>query len=267
MTQARMIVSDINQWHGIEADVLDVLFAEAYRSFSSMVGYDLEKDFILTNAAESSCPMVFSPQSINRDKDYYRVCLNITDATNWGMIIYQVTHMFCHAYCRYDRANVHKHHWFEEAICEAAAMCNLYHFQQNWDSLPLARYPKINEHKERVFNYLWSVLRDVPKNIPTSAILQFINDNITVLEVKSITRIWDQATLKNIHGVSWYLCEHVFFQDARHWKAVGYFNLWDASEDKNFISFIKNWIRYGDSHVSAIASTLGIVIFETENLH
>lgn len=265
MTQVRMIVSDISQWHGIEADVLDALLIEAYHSFSGMVGYDLEKDFLLTNADESAYPMVFSPQSISKDNDYYRVCLDIKDPTNWGMIIYQVTHMFCHAYCRCDRANVHKHHWFEEAICEAAAMSHLHHLQQHWDASPLAKYPKINARKERVFAYLEEVLKDVPRNIPTSAILQFINDNITVLEVKSITRIWDQATLRNIHGVSRYLCEQVFYQDVRRWKAVGYLNLWDASEDKNFINFIKNWIHHGDSNVRAVASALGVVIAETKN--
>ncbi|MGK9172751.1 hypothetical protein KXR87_05905 [Yokenella regensburgei] len=265
MAHIRIAVSDIRQWHGIEAEVLDVILAETYRTFAEMVGYGLEKNIILTNAMRSSCPMVFSPQFIIKEKDNYRVCLNITDATNWGMIMYQFTHMLCHAYCRYDRANVHKHHWFEEAICEAAAMSNLYYIQDHWNSLPLAHHPTINENNTRVFGYLQEVLRDVPKNIPASAILQFINDNITMLELKSITRIWDRASLKHIHGVSYYLCEHVFFREIQRWKAVGYLNLWDASGDKNLIDYIKNWIRHGDSNVSAIAGTLGVVVFESEH--
>lgn len=260
MAQVRIIVDNIAQWQHIDADTLQILLTGAYNSFARMTGFELNKNIIVTNELATHAPMIFYPTGELQEDNLYRIALNIPDGDSWGKIIHQFSHELCHAYCHYERVQAYKHKWFEEALGEAAAMSNLRYIHQHWEALPFVHHPQINARRSCFNHYLEELLSDIPKNIPVASILQYIDDHLTVLEVKSITQIRDEESAIRIRAVAYYLCERVFFHDISRWKAINYFNEWDVTADKNFIDFIRNWVRHGDENVRAIATTFGIFV-------
>nr|WP_318383242.1 hypothetical protein [uncultured Enterobacter sp.] len=260
MAQSQIAIGDVTQWQNSDVEIVQAVLEGTYQSFAEMVGYRLEKNIIVTNVLADDTPMIFYPKDTQEDRENYRIALNIPDVSDWGQIIYQFSHEVGHAYCQYFKAKVHKHKWFEEALCEAAAMSNINTIYHNWSTLAFARHPQVEALREPIRAYLNSVLQDVPQNIASHNILDFINNCLPVFEIKSITRIWDLDSKHKLQAVAYYLCEHLFYHDVHRWKAVKYFNEWDASADKNFADFMRNWLKHGDENVKVVAATLGFVL-------
>ncbi|SFR08742.1 MULTISPECIES: hypothetical protein [unclassified Enterobacter] len=256
---ARIILADAEQWQNSDTEVLQVILKGTCTSFAEIMGYELEKNIIVSNRLGDDPPMIFYPQDSVEDRENYKIALNIPDVSDWGEIIYQFSHEVGHAYCQYFKAPVHKQKWFEEALCEAIAMSNLHYMFHHWDTLGLADDPRVNALREEPLRWLNENLRDVPKDISTARILEFINTCLPVFEIKSITKIWDQDNTNKLRAISYYLCANLFYNDVHRWKAVKYFNEWDTSADKNFADFMRNWVKHGDDNVKLVVTTLGFV--------
>lgn len=257
---AQIKLADVEQWQNSDAEILQAVLRGTYHSFADIMGYELEKNIIVSNRLGEDPPMIFYPQDTVEDRENYRIALNIPDASDVGEIMYQFSHEVGHAYCQYYKAPVHKQKWFEEALCEAIAMSNLNNIYYHWQELGFADDPRVNILREEPLRWLHENLHEVPKDLSTANILEFINTCLPVFEIKSITKIWDLENKNRLRAVAYYLCANLFYYDAQRWKAVKYFNDWDAAADKNFADFIKNWVRHGDDNVRLVVATLGFLV-------
>lgn len=260
MFQSQIAIGDAQQWKNCDVELLQAVLEGTYQSFSGMIGYELDKHIIVTNVQGDNSPMIFYPQDTQEDRENYKIVLNIPDASDWGKVIYQFSHEVGHAYCQYYKSKVHKHKWFEEVLCEAIAISNINNIYRNWNALALSTHPHVSAIREQILSYLNKVLQDVPKDITAANILEFLNNCLPVFEIKSITKIWDLDSIQKLQAVAWFLCENLFYHDVQRWRAVKFLNEWDASADKNFVDFMKNWAKCGDDNVKVITATLGIIL-------
>jgi len=143
MARVDVAIADEKQWQGIDSDVLHIILEGTYRSFVDMMGYELDKDIVVTNDLNSQTPMIFFPLNTREERESYHITLKVEDTRNWGEIVYQLSHEICHAYCNFYKAKATKHKWFEEAICEAGAFSNLNNIYQTWNDLPFAAHPAL----------------------------------------------------------------------------------------------------------------------------
>ena len=260
MARVDIAIADAEQWQGIDADILHIMLEGSYRSFVDMIGYELDKDIVVTNDLNSKTPMIFFPLDTREERERYCITLKVEDTRNWGEIVYQLSHEICHAYCNFYKGKATKHKWFEEAICEAGAFSNLNNIYQIWNDLPFAGHPALETFRQEIPVYLDKLLDGVPRGITTGDILDFINVNLPVFEIKSITKIWDRDSHIKLRAISCYLCEQLFYSDSRYWQSVLHFNEWDAANDKNFVSFINSWAKHGGDDVRPVAASLGILL-------
>jgi len=260
MARVNIAIADKKQWQGIDAEVLHIILEGTWRSFANMMGYELDKDIIVTNDLDSQTPMIFFPLKTQEERESYRITLKVEDTSDWGLIIYQLSHEICHAYCNFYKGKATKHKWFEEAICEAGAFSNLNNIYKTWNELPFIAHPALEAFRPEIATCLEKLLDGVPRGITTGDILDFINVNLPVFEIKSITKVWDRDSHSKLRAVSCYLCEQLFYIDNRYWQAVLHFNEWDATTDKSFVSFINSWAKHGGDDVRPVAASLGILL-------
>lgn len=58
-----------------------------------------------------------------------------TGGTYWSQYAFQFSHEFCHILCEYD-ADPHGNNWFEESVCEMAALYSLRRMGETWKTAP-----------------------------------------------------------------------------------------------------------------------------------
>ena len=121
-------------WGNTPMDSLQlVLNSVAQEVGSHFVGRDLGTIKVV---AAGTNPMVL----FEKDKDgEYVVQLSARDG-RWYQFIYQFGHELCHIYSNFDNkevvggAVVRSNQWFEESLCEAAALYTLRKTASNWEA-------------------------------------------------------------------------------------------------------------------------------------
>ena len=77
----------------------------------------------------SQDPQVF------HDRRAYEIRISARD-TYWCQYVYQFSHELCHVLVNFDRARGHRHKWFEESLCELAALFVLHRLPEAWKDRP-----------------------------------------------------------------------------------------------------------------------------------
>ena len=87
----------------------------------------------LTIVYRSQGPIAYYRTFFGGDPDEYKIGLKVTN-TFWNNFSYQFGHEFCHIMHNHDTMKNSKNYWFNEAICELAAVWVLFEMGETWES-------------------------------------------------------------------------------------------------------------------------------------
>ncbi|WAH50887.1 hypothetical protein LMA04_12080 [Pseudescherichia vulneris] len=73
MARVDVAIADEKQWQGIDSDVLHIILEGTYRSFVEMMGYELDKDIVVTNNLDSKMPMISFPLNTREERESYHI--------------------------------------------------------------------------------------------------------------------------------------------------------------------------------------------------
>lgn len=157
--------------------------------------------------------------------------------TNWFQYVYQFSHELCHIFSRFD----HKEHeaagevasgnqWFEESLCETAALYTLKHLALSWADNPPARQwlgygPTLAAYAE--------FLESQPHRRQPAPIARWYHENRESLRGDPYQREKNEVLAGALLPL--------FEQAPERWRAIAHLNADPASAGKEFAAFLGDW--------------------------
>lgn len=184
--------------------------------------------------AAGTNPMVLFEKGHNGE---YVVQLSARDS-RWYQFVYQFGHELCHIYSNYDNKATHggrvvaHNQWFEESLCEAAALYTLRAMATKWEraapSQEWAAYaPTFRQYAELL---LGQAHRKLPHDdmLPT-----WFRENHPAMAANPYLRDKDEVVSN--------LLLPLFEQNPDNWKAIGYLNADKADATLSFMEYLEAW--------------------------
>jgi hypothetical protein len=184
-------------------------------------------------------PGGFSPMVLfERGEDgEYVVQLAARDA-RWYQFVYQFAHELCHIHSNFDNKErvagevVSLNQWFEESVCEAAALYTLNRMAATWETAPpaaqwAAHAPTLRKYAE--------ILRRAPHRHlpPNQTLANWFAERRQDLRANPYLRDQDEVVSN--------LLLALFEQDPGGWAAIGYLNADRADAAKSFQDYLEAW--------------------------
>ena len=152
-----------------------------------------------------------------------------TGGTYWSQYAFQFSHEFCHILCEYD-ADPHGNNWFEESVCEMAALYSLRRMGETWKTEPPYAHWK---------SYAVSLTQYADQRIATSklatneSLAQWYQKNAEVLAKDALRR---ELNLK--------VAAHflpIVEANPEYWQAVQYLNKAKPKARQSFAEYLSDW--------------------------
>ena len=169
----------------------------------------------------------------------YVVQLAARDA-RWYQFVYQFAHELCHIHSNFDNKErvdgkvVSLNQWFEESVCEAAALYTLNKMAVTWETAPPAAQwaayaPTLRRYAE--------MLRRAPHRhlSPNQTLASWFAERRQDLRANPYLR--DQGEVVSNLLVA------IFEQNPDDWAAIGYLNADRADAAKSFTDYLEAWCR------------------------
>lgn len=158
----------------------------------------------------------------------------------WYQFAYQFSHELCHVYSNFDNktvvdgAAVSNNQWFEESVCEAAALFTLRRLAERWESAPPSEkwggYARtFARYAERLFN---EPHRRLPEGHTLAA---WLRENQRELTANPYLRDKDEV-------VSNVLLE-LFERNPDNWGAIGFLNAKRSAAADDFERYLEDWCQ------------------------
>lgn len=154
----------------------------------------------------------------------------------WYQFVYQFSHELCHIYSNFDNKDspdaARGNQWFEESICEAAALFTLRQLSAQWALHPPAE--EWREHAADLQAYAEYFLHEPHRRLPAT---------------KSFAT-WFRANQPDLHANPYFrdknelvsnLLLPLFEQNPDDWGAIGFLNHRRDLGDKSFPEFLEAW--------------------------
>ena len=156
------------------------------------------------------------------------VGLNVSNRY-WAQYAFQFSHEFCHILCNY-RPDASPNRWFEESLCETAALFALRSMAREWKDSP--PYPNWKEFSSSLKKYADERLKkfSLAKDTPFST--WFVRNEASL-------RATPRSRNKN--GTVAALLLPLFEKDPSRWEAVGSLNPQAAKKRESFREFLQRW--------------------------
>ena len=172
------------------------------------------------------------------DQRPYEIRISARD-TYWCQYAYQFSHELCHVLVNFDRAREHRHKWFEESLCELAALFVLHRLPAAWEERPPPEVAGAAEFAPHFRTYADDVAaaerRIAPADVPA-----WLAAHAAALEADPCdhgrNRIAATALLDS------------FLQDPSLWRDCGRLNGWDAAADRSFADHLDAWAAHLAEH-------------------
>ena len=164
----------------------------------------------------------------------YRVWISARD-TFWCQYAYQFSHELCHILVNFDQVRHHRHKWFEESICELAALFALHRLSREFQLRPPSEVLGAREFAPHFATYAKRVGRRA-QPVPRADLPMWLSNNIRRLE----TRITD----RNLNRVAAVALLDDFLADKSLWRDCGFLNRWNARTDRSFADHIESWTDF-----------------------
>ena len=177
-----------------------------------------------------------SPQ-VFYDRRPYEIRINAQD-TYWCQYVYQFSHELCHILTNFDRHRTHAHKWFEESLCELAALFVLHGLTDTWT----AGAPNEVFGARGYAQYFRDYAQDIVSghHQPEGAALPgWLGQHRARLEadpcIRELNRVVAVALLKR------------FLEDPSLWRDCAELNGWDAGTNGSFRDYLAAWSDHVES--------------------
>jgi hypothetical protein len=208
--------------------VLDAVALELGRHFP-----DRELGTIAVVAAGAN-PMVLYEKG---QEGEYVVQLSAREG-RWYQFIYQFGHELCHIYSNYDNKEsvggqvVSHNQWFEESLCEAAALYTLRKLATTWESAPPAE--QWADYAPTLRKYADLLLNESHRRLPASHTLPaWFRENHPAMQANPYLRQEDEVVSNQLLPL--------FEQNPDSWAAIGYLNAEKSDAALGFMDYLEAW--------------------------
>ena len=161
----------------------------------------------------------------------YEIRISARD-TYWCQYVYQFSHELCHVMTGFDRFKGHRHKWFEESLCQLAALFVLHRLAEVWAEEPPPHIYGASEFAPNHATYAEGMEENYRVS-PGIALPGWLAANIGTLEADPLRRDLDGA-------VAVALLDH-FRRDPTLWRDCLSLNRWDPSADTTFSDYLESW--------------------------
>lgn len=243
-THHKLIIRPIQakQWEASPRDVEKVLRSAANELWVYFPGRELKPILV----GPKGGPIVWFKRG---PKAEYNVRLS-TGKTYWSQYAFQFAHEFCHILCNYEptqKANK----WFEESLCETAALFALRRMALTWSLQP--PYPNWRDYSSALWKYADDRIKKF--RLPQGHTLaKWYRGHQAELRKKS--------GMRDKNGTVAVALLPLFEREPRHWAAVQYLNASPSRKPRSFQHYLAAWQKNSpEEHrlfIRAIAGKLGI---------
>lgn len=208
--------------------VLDAVAREMGRHFP---GRDVGPVEVI---AAGSHPMVLYERGPEGE---YRVQLSARDG-RWYQFVYQFSHELCHIYSNYDNKPrvgeqvVSHNQWFEESVCEAAALHTLRRLAATWEKDPAAG--EWAAYAPTLRQYADLLLGEAHRRLPAGRSLPgWFRENHPALQANPYLRQQDEVVSNVLLPL--------FEANPDNWGAIAYLNADKGDAALSFDEYLEAW--------------------------
>lgn len=167
----------------------------------------------------------------------YIVYLSARDM-RWSQFAYQFAHEFAHILSNYDNKEIKdklfvKHNqWFEETICEVAALFTLKRLADTWETA--APYPNWTHYAPAFREYANHLLNESHRQLVGGKTLaDWYFDNQDMLSRDPYRREKNEVVATTLLSL--------FESNPENWEAIGYLNFEKNHASKHFRDYLDSW--------------------------
>lgn len=165
------------------------------------------------------------------DRRPYEVRISSQD-TYWCQYVYQFSHELCHILTNFDEHRSHAFKWFEEALCETAALFVLHGLADVWRTDPPKNVFRAGEYAPSFRTYAQDIVSN--HHQPRQADLpRWLHEHMGELVADPYTRELNRC-------VAIALLPR-FLEDPSLWRDCGDLNLWDAGTNTSLSEYLEAW--------------------------
>jgi hypothetical protein len=188
-------------------------------------------------------------------KGEYRILLSARDQ-RWAQYAYQFSHELCHVLSNYDHSETNNrarsNQWFEEAVCEAAALFTLGRMAITWESNP--PFPHWRDYAPVLRHYAERLAGEAHRRLPHDTLLvEWYAANQEALR--------DDPYLRDKNEVCANMMLALFERSPKHWAAIGHLNRDSAALSGSLLGYLRSWHRAAPSeHRVFISQVIGLFV-------
>ena len=149
----------------------------------------------------------------------------------WAQYVYQFSHEVCHILSNHDR-HAKPNQWFEEAMCEAAALFTLRSMASTWESSP--PFPDWKDYASNLRVYAERLFREPHRTLPRET-------PVGTWYAANQQAVRENPYLRDKNEVCANLLLPLFERNPEHWAAIGYLNLDRNAVAANFMEYLESW--------------------------
>lgn len=220
-------------WGGVSIGDLQLLLTSVAREFLDHVKVSRD-DLKLRIIPRGGSPRVLYERGADGQ---YVIQLTARDQ-RWFQYVYQFAHELCHVASNFDHKvavdgeAVEKNQWFEEALCETAALFMLKRLSVVWASNPPTR--NWLGYGESFAAYAERLLSEPHRRFaPNQSLRDWYAENHASLS--------DNPYLRQKNEVVASILLPLFEQHPEYWRSIAYLNADSASAAKPFAEYLADW--------------------------
>lgn len=227
----RIQVADANWGNASRQDIEKLLYAVAEELWTYFPKRSLKSIVVMPSAAHPLTAYDKGPRG------EYVVYLSARDR-RWSQYAYQFAHEFAHILSNYDRhgdKTVPGNQWFEETLCEAAALFTLRRMSESWQLSdgPLP-YPDWQGYAPAFERYAEHFLQEVHRKLPPgTSLADWYRDHRKKLRHDPYLREKNELVAN--------LLLPLFEENPEYWDAIGYLNLDDSDATASLPQYLETW--------------------------
>jgi len=233
-------------WGRAQPDEIEAVVRSAAGVLGSLVDYGPPLVIVVEPAAEH--PEVRYDKNTQGE---YLVALSARDR-RWAQFAYQFGHEWCHVLANFDlrvAANgepLTRHQWFEEVLCETAALFTLRTLAARWQSAP--PYPHWKDYAPWFADYADGMLAaEHRRHAQLRVLSSWYEENSDVLARDPYARRRNDFCAAALLPL--------FESDQSQWNALRYLNLDGAAAEPTFSRYLARWqARVPERHRQFVAT-------------
>ncbi len=156
---------------------------------------------------------------------------------HWSQYAYQFAHEFTHIVSNYEkngRSLVRRNQWFDESLCETAALFTLRRLGATWLKGEGVPYPHWKPYGTALQTYVSNLLAQPHRALPAkSGFAEWYRGNADTLDKNPYLRERDELVAGMLLPL--------FEENPEAWSTIAYLNLQESDATGSFQQYLANW--------------------------